>query len=176
MIQYRALRADELSPALFRDFVRRQVVTKCWRRENGAWTIKDAPFIDDWSEKDYQFLVSCLKNTIHSGGLVYAAFSDGKLKGFASVEPELFGGEEQYLDLSSLHVSQDQRHQGIGTFLFQAAADWARAHGGRKLYISSHSAAETQAFYQRMGCVDAALPHSGHVEAEPFDRQLECLL
>ena len=27
-------------------------------------------------------------------GFVYAAFYDGKLKGFVSVEPEIFGGEE----------------------------------------------------------------------------------
>lgn len=98
MIQYRNLDADEMSRELFQNFTRRQVVTKCWRKEDGEWKIKDVPFIDDWSEEDYETLVSCLKNTIRTGGFVYGAFSEGNLKGFVSVEPTLFGGEQRYLD------------------------------------------------------------------------------
>lgn len=176
MVKYRGIRADELNRELFRPFNRHQVVVKCWRRDNGRWVIRDDPFIDDWSEKDYEFLVSCLKNTVNTGGLVLGAFVEGKLKGFVSVEPEVFGGEHRYLDLSSIHVSEDMRGQGIGAALFAAAKDWARAHGGRKLYISAHSAVESQAFYQRMGCVEACEYNRKHAEAEPFDCQLECKL
>ena len=43
-------------------------------------------------------------------------------------------------------------------------------------YISSHSALESQAFYAAMGCVDAVETNRQHVEAEPFDRQLEYVL
>ena len=39
--------------------------------------------------------------------------------------------------------------------------------------ISAHSAIETQRFYRSLGCVDAAQPLQKHVEAEPFDCQLE---
>lgn len=109
-------------------------------------------------------------------GFVFAAFCDGTLKGFASVEPALFGGEQGYLDLSCIHVSEDARGKGIGKALFLAAEDWARARGGRKLYISAHSAVESQAFYKAMGCVEAEKYHQGHVEAEPYDCQLECEL
>lgn len=176
MIEYRTVSASELDRALFCSFNRRQVVVKCWRREEGEWVIRDDPFIDDWSEKDYGFLVSCLKNTASAGGLVLGGFCDGVLKGFVSVEPELFGGENRYLDLSSIHVSEDMRRKGMGAALFAAAKDWARAHGGRKLYISAHSAVESQSFYQRMGCVEACEYNQKHVEAEPFDCQLECVL
>lgn len=175
-VQYRALTEEEICLELFGQFIRRQEVSKCWRREQGAWVVKDAPFIDDWSEEDYQFLVRCLKNTVRTGGLVYAAFCGGVLKGFASVEPELFGSEGQYLDLTSLHVSGDMRGRGIGRELFLAACRWARGHGARKLYISGHSAVETQAFYSAMGCVEAEEYNQSHVEAEPFDCQLECRL
>ncbi len=123
MIQYRDLSADEICRELFQDFIRRQCVTKCWRRENGEWTIQDAPFIDDWTEEDYRILISCLKHTVVTGGFVYGAFCDGALKGFVSVEPELFGGEQKYLDLSSIHVSEDMRNEGIGTSLFLAAKE-----------------------------------------------------
>ena len=141
---YRKPEIHEIDRSLFRGFTRRQVVTDCLRREGDKWVIKSDPFIDDWSEEDYAFLVTCLKNTLSSGGFVYGAFEQNVLKGFVSVEPKLMAGG--YLDLSSIHVSEDMRGQGIGKALFRAAADWAKAHGAKRLYISSHSAAESQAF------------------------------
>lgn len=147
MIEYRRLEEKEICRELFGQFIRRQEVGKCWRRVDGEWVIRDDPFVDDWTEEDYRKLVACLQNTLATGGFVYAAFRDGALKGFASVEAALFGGEQGYLDLSSIHVSQDMRGQGVGRALFLAAKDWARNSGGRKLYISAHSAVESQAFY-----------------------------
>jgi len=176
MIEYRNLVQDEICTELFSGFNRRQIVTKCRRKENGKWIIKEAPFIDDWSKDDYCFLVSCLKNTVATGGFVYAAFYNNVLKGFVSVEAEMFGGEQKYLDLSSIHISEDMRNKGIGTSLFFAAKKWAKEHGARKLYISSHSAVETQAFYKKMGCVEAQVYNQQHVEQEPYDCQLECEL
>ncbi len=176
MITYHNIQEQEINRDLFQYFIRHQTVTKCWRREKGTWKIKDDPFIDDWSEADYMTLVSCLKNTARTGGFVYGAFFNGVLKGFVSVEPELFGGEHRYLDLSSIHVSEDMRGKGIGTVLFCAAREWAKTHGAKKLYISAHSAVESQAFYHNMGCVEAAEYNKAHVEAEPYDCQLECLV
>lgn len=172
-MEYRPICEEELSRALFANFQRRQVVTDCWRRENGTWCVRTDPFIDDWSEADYDFLVQCLKNTVRTGGFVLGAFLDGNLKGFASVELEAMGSDGGYRDLTSLHVSADCRGKGIGKQLFSMAADWAREHGGRKLYISGHSAVETQAFYRAVGCREAAEYQKKHVEAEPFDCQLE---
>ena len=176
MITYRELAEGEINRELFRNFIRRQVVTKCWRREAGKWVIREDPFIDDWTEAEYGQLVLCLRNTVHTGGLVYGALHNDALKGFVSVESGLFGGENRYLDLSSIHVSEDMRHQGIGAVLFQEAKRWAKEHGAKKLYISAHSAVESQAFYQKMGCIEATQYHQGHVEKEPWDCQLECVL
>ena len=176
MMQYRRLEKEEINRELFRSFVRHQNVTKCWRKVEGAWVIKDAPFVDDWSEADYQILISCLQNTVATGGFLYAAFCDGMLKGFVSVESGLFGAKQDYMDLSSIHISEDMRGQGIGKQLFQAAKDWARERGAGKLYISAHSAVESQAFYKAMGCVEALEYQQEHVEREPFDCQLECRL
>lgn len=61
LLKYRMLNAEEVNREIFKDFIRYQNVTKCWRKENGKWIIKDAPFIDDWTEKDYQTLIFCLK-------------------------------------------------------------------------------------------------------------------
>ena len=176
MIQYRTIGTDEICRELFKDFIRRQKVTKCWRRVNGEWVIKDDPFIDDWTEEEYGELVSLLRRTLDRGGFVYGAFCDDTLKGFVSVEAGLFCPEQRYLDLSSIHVSEDMRGRGIGKALFLAAKKWAKSKGAAKLYISAHSAVESQAFYKAMGCVEAQVYQKEHVEREPYDCQLECRL
>ena len=175
-IIYRPIEYSEIDTNLFASFVRRQIAEDCWRKVDGQWTIKSDPFIDDWSEGDYIFPVKCLRNTIRMGGGVFGAFSDEKLKGFVSVEGILFGSEKQYADLSSIHVSQDMRGVGIGRKLFMEAEEYAKKCGAKKLYISAHSAVETQAFYKAMGCVEALEYNKQHVEKEPFDCQLEYTL
>lgn len=169
----RVLAKEEIDRSLFSGFIRRQEVGKCWRKEGGAWVIRDAPFIDDWSEEDYRRLICQLRRTARAGGLVCAAFCGGILKGFVSVEPERFGPEGDYMDLAHIHVSADLRGNGIGRALFLTAVDWARARGAGKLYISAHSAVESQAFYRAMGCTEARIYSPRHVEKEPFDCQLE---
>jgi GNAT superfamily N-acetyltransferase len=104
---------------------------------------------------------------------VYGAFEDNTLKAFTSVERGAFGSSKQYLDLTSLHVSEELRGKGIGRQLFNIAAAWAKDHGGRKLYISAHSSVESQAFYHAMGCMEAKEYSREHVEMEPYDCQME---
>ncbi len=174
MTSYRELKTEEIHMDLFKSFQRRQVVTDCWRKEKGEWVVKSAPFIDDWSAEEYQILIDCLQNTVTTGGFVCGAFVDGKLKGFVSVESTPLGSRQQYLDLSSIHVSQDMRGQGIGKELFSLAKRFARQRNKEKLYISAHSAVESQAFYKAMGCVEAEEYNTAHVEKEPYDCQLEC--
>ena len=64
MTEYRELAVDEINRGLFAGFIRRQVVDLCRRRENGLWVVRPDPFIDDWSEEDYAFLIRCLRNTV----------------------------------------------------------------------------------------------------------------
>lgn len=176
MITYRTLTEKEICRELFQQFIRHQVVTKCWRKINGKWVIREAPFVDEWTEEEYQALITDLQKTVCTGGFVYAAFCDGQLKGFVSVTNRLFGSSKQYLDMTNIHVSEDKREQGIGKALFTAAKLWAREHAAEKLYISAHSAVESQAFYKSMGCVEAEEYNQEHVKKEPWDCQLECAL
>lgn len=106
----------------------------------------------------------------------YAAFCNSQLKGFVSVTSELFGTSQQYLDLTNIYVSEDKRNCGIGKDLFSSAKLWAKEHAAEKLYISSHSAVESQAFYKTVGCIEAKEYNQRHVEKEPYDCQLECVL
>ncbi len=173
-MEYIKIESESLSMKLFANFKRHQTVTKCWRKIDGKWCIKEITFIDDWTEREYTELIAYLKNTVITGGMLLGAFYNKELKGFISIEHNLFGKNKEYLDLSNIHVSEDMREKGVGKELFQYAKRWAKEHGARKLYISAHSAVESQAFYKAMGCVEAEEYNQEHVEKEPCDCQLEC--
>lgn len=175
-IHYRKIRESELGMSLFADFDRYQEVNRCWRKEEGEWVLRDIVFNEQWSDSDYRYLVECLANTIRSGGTVFGAFVEERLKGFASVEKELFGREKEYVELTSIHTSYDCRNRGIGGQLFKRCVEDARKRGAKKLYISAHSCEETQRFYRERGCVEAVEYKQENVEREPEDCQLELLL
>lgn len=150
------LSEPQITRDLFRHFNRHQKVTKCWRREQGIWVLKETDFVEDWDEAQYQFLVKCLKNTVNTGGIVLGIFDEQeRLVGFASVESRHFGYKGQYVQLSCIHVSNECRGQGLGKKLFLYACYGAKKMGAKKLYISAHPAQETQAFYHALGCVEA---------------------
>ena len=175
-MEYIELTSDEVTPALFSRFIRRQAVDLCRRKIDGRWRVVRDPFIDDWTGEDIERLVNDLRRTAESGGLVLGAFRDGAFKGFCCVDARPLGSRGQYLDLTHNHVSEDVRGRGVGRELFSRAKEWAREHGAKKLYISAHSALESQAFYAAMGCVEAEEYSPAHVEAEPCDCQMECRL
>ena len=81
----RAVAPDELELSLFDGFVRRQEVNLCYRREHGRWVVRSDPFVDDWSEADYRFLIECLHNTLKTGGALFGVCDGSDLKGIASV-------------------------------------------------------------------------------------------
>lgn len=175
-IKYRKLEVDEINKDLFKDFNRYQRVTKCWRKVENNWVIKDIEFTEEWTSKEYEFLVKCLQNTANTGGVVFAAFNAESLAGFVSVENALFGRQKEYLQLSSIHVTFEGRGMGIGRKLFELAVNSARDMGAKKLYISAHSSIESQAFYKKLGCVEAVEYNEKLVAEEPCDCQLEFVL
>ena len=90
-MEYRKLETEEIHRQLFEKFERYQKVTQCWRKIDGEWIVKDAPFTDQWNEEDYNQLIEALKNTLKTDGVVYGAFLEGDLKGFVSVENGFIG-------------------------------------------------------------------------------------
>ena len=169
----RPLQPEEMTRESFASFDRRQEVNLCRRRIGVSWRNVSCPFVDDWTEEQWQNQIQAMERTLRSGGAVFGAFVDGHIKGFCTIDAKPFGPDGVYRDLLSLHVSADCRGHGLGRMLFGLAAKWARENGASKLYISAHSAVETQAFYAAMGCVDTLWPSPEHVALEPFDCQLE---
>ena len=171
----RPLTETELSPALFVGFHRHQVTTRCKKKIDDVWREVDCAFEDeDWDADDLIELTGLLRQILVRGGIVFGAFDDnGVLKGFSAVEGRFTGSAGQYLNLVWLHVSEDRRGHGAGKALFRRSADWAISQGARKLYISAHSALESQAFYAAMGCVEAEEYDQTHTNNEPGACQLE---
>ena len=173
-MEYRYLNESEITRDLFNEFVRHQEVRECLRREGCKWVIREDPFIDDWNDEDYDKLIKELKYTLKRGGWVYAGFCKGKLKAFVSLDPGISQDENRYMDMTNIYVSEDMRRKGIGKILFNEAKKRAGKSGAFKLYISAHSAVESQEFYKAMGCVEAEKYNMAHVKKEPYDCQLEC--
>lgn len=172
-VKYSELVKDEIDISLFAHFNRYQDVSKCWRKENGEWILKEIAFTEQWNIDEYTYLVKCLQNTTKTGGAVFGAFYNDILVGFASIENQPFGSNKQYLQLSSIHISYENRGMGIGKKLFFLTSERAKKLGAQKLYISAHSSQETQAFYKVMGCVEAMEYNEKLVAEEPCDCQLE---
>jgi ribosomal protein S18 acetylase RimI-like enzyme len=172
-IIYKELKETEIDAALFTSFDRCQEVKKCWRKESGEWILKEISFIEQWGPEEYEFLIKCLYNTIRTGGTVFGAFHNNVLVGFASVESRFFGSQKEYLELSCIHTSYESRGMGIGRNLFYLVCKKAKEMRAKKLYISTHSSQESQAFYKAMGCVEAVEYNSILAAKEPCDCQLE---
>ena len=173
-IEYRRLSQEDLQPGLLDNFDRHQEIKRVWRDVDGILTLIDNPFYEEWNDEQKNELVTrYFPETLSGGGTVFAAFYKENLIAFATLSLPLFGSEGQYVQLSSLHVSFECREMGIGRKMFQLCVEEARKTGAKKLYISSHSSEETQAFYKAMGCVPAVEKDERLVGLEPFDIQLE---
>lgn len=175
-IIYNKIAENEIEINLFNSFDRYQVVKKCWRKVDSVWKLLDIAFIEDWNDEDFAYLVRCLKKTVRTGGTLLGAFDENRLVGFASLENDFFGSENQYLELSSIHVSADYRGCGIGKTLFVKIVEAAERRGAKKLYISAHSSEESQLFYKKMNCAEALEYNQKAVEKEPCDCQLEYVI
>ena len=110
--------------------------------------MQKAPSTEEWSKSDIVSLVDRLTYTLRSGGIMLGALINHCLVGFASLEYDSFGPDYEYIQLSNLYVSYGHRRKGIGRTLFAMACSHAKRMGARKLYISAHSAEETQAFFK----------------------------
>ncbi len=174
-MEYRYLSTEELTPALFADFHRRQTVDQVWHKVDGQWVIDSAPrLIENWGKSQHEFICHCLRETLTDGGVVCGAFDRDNLKGIVAVNAAPLGSRGQYREIPFLHVSEECRGHGVGRTLFALARDACREFGGEMLYISSQPSVETQAFYAKMGCRDAAEPSAEHIQWNPQERQLEC--
>ena len=90
---------------LFSDFHRHQVVTKCHRKINGEWVVIDNPFVEDWGEKEFEYLVQCLlipqnskRGSESKEGMNPAITSSESKAEFTSVHSQMAGNENKIIN------------------------------------------------------------------------------
>ena len=70
----RFLTLKDLRTGMFDEFERTQEVDLVWRTIQGEQKLVSEPFRDDWSLKDRQVLVACLRGCLAEGGAVCCIF------------------------------------------------------------------------------------------------------
>ena len=94
-------------------------------------------------------LIGARRDGASAGGAVIATRTPGL---------DMLGGRDDVAVLWDIRVSPRERGRGIGSVLFQAAGDWARARGCRWLKIETQNVnVPACRFYQKMGCTLGAI-------------------
>lgn len=167
----RALIRDEIE--LIWAIDRSEVHHHIYKLVSGQLTLVPAYFeIPGWHprmvENDRPRLYECFDR----GGRFLGAFDNDSLDGVSVVDTNLVSSEQDCLQLLYLYVSRSARGQGIGSALFAAAAETARALGAKALYVSAVPTANTVNFYLRRGASLATRPDPDLFAAEPDDVHL----
>ncbi|MBM7585125.1 putative GNAT superfamily acetyltransferase [Bacillus pakistanensis] len=175
-IKFIELDSNDLTTTLLKTFNRYQETNQVLFKANDQYRFKADHFVDQWEDEKKALVIQSLQNCVKSGGGVIGAFLEGRLVGFASVEGELFGSDNEYLELSYIHVSNEIRNSGLGKELFGLCCSKAKQLGAKKLYIAAHPSEETQHFYSAVGCTFAMEINQEIYVKEPLDIQLEFTL
>ncbi|WP_368562850.1 N-acetyltransferase family protein [Pseudoxanthomonas sp. UTMC 1351] len=85
--------------------------------------------------------------------VIFLAEADDKAVGFTQLFPSFSSvGATRVWILNDLYVDAAARRQGVAQALLQAATDFARADGARRLELETdHSNDSAQALYRRLG-------------------------
>ena len=79
---------------------------------------------------------------------MFAAEQDGRLAGFAILGPEQ---RDESVEMSALFVDAGRRGTGVGSRLFDMAAERSRERGHAAMVIHSNPTVSTVDFYMRRG-------------------------
>jgi ribosomal protein S18 acetylase RimI-like enzyme len=85
--------------------------------------------------------------------VIFLAEVDGKAAGFTQLFPSFSSvGATRVWILNDLYVDAAARRQGVAQALLQAATEFARAEGARRLELETdHTNDSAQALYRRLG-------------------------
>jgi N-acetylglutamate synthase-like GNAT family acetyltransferase len=172
-IFYRQLSPADIPDSLLDNFTRYQKTTQVLALVNGDLVQKEDSFIDDWDPQKLKEVTTYLRDCAKRGGVIVGAFMEEKCIGFTSIEPDTFGSDKQYAELTYCHITREIRGNGIGRELFHQTCTFAKNQDIKKLYLSTHPSIESQGFYASVGCVLAEEINPVILAREPLDIQLE---
>lgn len=147
----------------------------CKSGETGTYELREINWTDYELPNGFDWHLRRFRKTLQNGGTAFGCFDGKRLVGYATVEGSIFG-QQKYVLLDQLFVSNSYRGNSIGRKLFALCAEQARSIGANKLYLCAGSAEHTIAFYCKLGCIPAIEPNQALIEEDPNDIQLEFTL
>ena len=168
----RHLLKASILPDILSGFAHRQRIDRKWVKRNEGWELSEASLLREWNAEKRIWIAEYMRQQIDRGGVALGAYCHNRLIGFCCVDGMTSGKAAKYANLTMLFVDDRWKRNGIGKSLFQEACICASAMGAEKLFISAIPSAETIAFYQSMGCIDANEIVETFVDSED-DRYLE---
>lgn len=169
----RLLARDEIEKIWTID--RSEVHHHVYRMRDGTLVLTRAYFeIPGWALGMAEEETPRLRACFDRGGAFLGTFDQDQLVGAAVVDTVLLGAARDQVQLRELYVSRAYRGQGVGTQLFEAARQVARAQGAKFLYVSATPTENTVNFYLRRGCRLATPPDPDLLALEPNDIHLVC--
>jgi len=171
----RLLQRDEIP--LIWQIDRREVIENIYTLREGKLVLEPEHYdMQGWPPGEAEHYTVILSDCYNGGGLFWGAFKNDTLVGVSILESKFMGSGRDTLQLKFLHVSRDLRRQGLGTKLFQLAAEKAKTLGAKKLYISATPSENTVNYYMRLGCVLAGEIDPELFALEPEDIHLEYVI
>jgi len=133
-------------PAEPRDAAELVALARAVAAEPEGWLITNGAWRGTLEERRYLRAVRRFRDAA-----VFVAESDGEIVGRLSVSRDVHPASKHVADLG-LMVARPYRRRGIGAQLMQAAEDWARRAGVRKLelHVFPHNGPAI-ALYERLG-------------------------
>jgi GNAT superfamily N-acetyltransferase len=140
---------------------------------DGQLTLLPAYFeIPGWHPRMIETDTPKLHECFDRGGVFLGSFDRDTLIGVSVVDTKPVGSAGDHVQLLYLYVSRSARGHGVGSALFAAAAEAARALGAKALYISAVPTENTVNFYLRRGSSLTTDPDPDLFAAEPDDIHL----
>ncbi len=166
-IEYRIIDASELDR--LDEIDRTEVIEGIYYMRDGELVLEREHWdLKGWPPGHLEELKDHCRVHLGRGGTAWGAFDGDRLVGVASIDGIPIDSSDDTINMPLLHVSNGYRRQGIGTRLFDLAADRAREMGARRMYVSGMPSENSIHFYTRRGC------HStDHVDPELFQREPE---
>lgn len=174
MIRLRQVLKEDINDDFLNGYIRYQETNELYRMTDGNLEIIPEHFIETWDNDKLIEISRYLRDCVDEGGKVVALMKKDKCIGFASVENKVY--LNTYLAVHYCHVSNPYRNKGLGKKIFNKLVEVSKTFDVKKLYISSHPAIATQAFYKSVGCVMAQQIVPELLAVEPLDIQLEYVI
>lgn len=174
MYQYRELQLKEAERIVEIDAT--HFVKNVWRKDvSGKYRLLEINWTDTELPNGFNWHLRRFREALENDGTACGCFDHSKMIGYAVMNGNTFG-QQGYILLDQLFVSNTYRGKGIGKKLFALCAEQARSIGAKKLYLCAGSAENTIAFYHKLGCVPAVEPDEILAAEDPSDIPLEYIL